>query len=91
MNHDIYVCDKAGSLLDFSGKVITTGADYRLRYEYTGQGDNSFSPTEVCTDHIGYVLITESQKPPNSHPGPGGTFYTVCPDLTTGTEVAIHH
>ena len=62
VNQDIYVCDKAGSLLDFSGKVIAVGADYQLRYEYTGQGDNSFSPTEVCTDHLGYVLITDHKN-----------------------------
>ena len=51
VNQDIYVCD--------SRKLIAIKADGQLRYEYTGQGDSKFSSSDVCTDQMGHVLITD--------------------------------
>ena len=59
VNQDIYICDKEHSSLGSPGKVITVGSDYKLRYEYKGQGDRTFTPEGMCTDKMGHVLITD--------------------------------
>ena len=59
VNHDIYICDKEDYIYDSAGKVMALEADYKLRYEYTGQGDSKFTPMEMCTDQMGHVLITD--------------------------------
>ena len=59
VNQDIYICEEEYSLFDSAGKVMAVGADYKLRYEYTGQGDSAFIPVEGCTDLMGHVLITD--------------------------------
>ena len=59
VNQDIYVCDhKTGSVYS-TGKLVTVGADGKLRYEYTGQGGKEFAPVDVCTDQMGHILITD--------------------------------
>ena len=59
VNQDIYICDKENFCRDSAGKVIAVGADGKLRYEYTGQGDSLFTPVEMCTDQMGHILITD--------------------------------
>ena len=60
VNQDIYICDQEEKYANNSkGKVIAVGADGRLRYEYTGQGDSEFTPVDVCTDQMGHVLIID--------------------------------
>ena len=59
VNKDIYICDHENSWKDSAGKVIAIGADYKHRYEYTGQGDSKFTPLEMCTDQMGHVLIID--------------------------------
>ena len=60
VNQDIYICDHEEKFNLYSkGKVIAVGADGKVRYEYTGQGDSKFIPVEVCADQIGHVLITD--------------------------------
>ena len=51
VNQDIYICDER--------KVLAVGADGRLQYEYTGQGDREFTPYDVCTDQMGHVFIAD--------------------------------
>ena len=63
VNQNIYICDKECNGLDSAGKVIAVGTDYKLLYEYTGQGDSSFTPVEICTDQMGHILITDFRKP----------------------------
>ena len=55
-NKDIYIVDR--TCLD-KGKVIAVGAVGQPRYEYTGQGDKALNPADVCTDHMGHVLIAD--------------------------------
>ena len=59
VNSDLYISD-AGRM--GAGKVVALDKDYRVRYEYTGQGDGkySFSPCGLCTDKAGHILITDS-------------------------------
>ena len=59
VNQDIYICDHERRTYDSPGKLIVAGADGKLRYEYTGQGDSMFTPVEVCTDQMGHILITD--------------------------------
>ena len=59
VNQDIYICDLEDDYYDYPGKLIAVRADSRLRYEYTGQGDNVFTPAGVCTDLMGNVLIAD--------------------------------
>ena len=59
VNHDIYICDKESDGFASPGKVMAVGTDYKLRYEYTGQGDNEFTPVDVCTDKMGHILATD--------------------------------
>ena len=58
-NQDIYICDKEYNTFDSAGKVMAVGADGKLRYEYTGQGDSLFTPVWMCTDQMGHILITD--------------------------------
>ena len=52
VNSDLYISD--------ARKVVALDKDYRVRYEYTGQGDGRFfSPYGLCTDNAGRVLITD--------------------------------
>ena len=52
VNSDLYISD--------ARKVVALDKDYRVRYEYTGQGDGeSFSPRGLCTDNTANVLITD--------------------------------
>ena len=54
VNSDLYISDTGAE------KVVELDKDYRVRYEYTGQGDReSFSPRGLCTDNAGRVLITD--------------------------------
>ena len=59
VNQDIYICDHDYNYWNSSGKVVTIGADGKVRYEYTGQDDKVFAPADVCTDQMGHVLITD--------------------------------
>ena len=59
VNQDIYVCDHQSNLWYSAGKVVTVGADGRLRYEYAGQGGEVFTPVDVCTDQMGHFLTTD--------------------------------
>ena len=59
VNQDIYICDHESNYCYSAGKVVTVGADGRLRYEYSGQGGKEFAPLDVCTDHMGHILITD--------------------------------
>ena len=58
VNQDICVCVQKVDYL-YTGKLLAVGADGQLRYEYSGQGDSEFTPANVCTDHMGHVLITD--------------------------------
>ena len=55
VNSDLYISDSGAD------KVVSMDKDYRVRYEYTGQGDGGsrFSPRGLCTDKAGRVLITD--------------------------------
>ena len=54
INSDLYISD-AGAR-----KVVALDKDYRVRYEYTGQGERgSFHARGLCTDNAGHVLITD--------------------------------
>ena len=54
VNSDLYISDPR------AGKVVALDKDYRVRYEYTGQGDReSFIPLGLCSDNAGRVLITD--------------------------------
>ena len=59
VNQDIYICDVEDDYYDYPGKLLAVGADHRLRYEYTGQGDSKFTPVDVCSDQMGHVLVTD--------------------------------
>ena len=61
VNKNIYICDKQWLADGSVGKLLAIGADGQLHFEYSGQSDhhNEFSPTDVCTDHKGHVLIVE--------------------------------
>ena len=52
----IYICEHEESKQQ-NGNLKTIRADGHLRYEYSGQGDASFIPKDVCTDQMGHVLI----------------------------------
>ena len=58
VNQDIYICDRVASYT-FAGKLLAVGADWQLRYEYTGQVDKVLGPAAVCTDQMGHVLIAD--------------------------------
>ena len=52
VNIDIYISDYR--------KVVALDEDYRVRYEYTGEGDGiPFEPFDLCTDNAGRVLVTD--------------------------------
>ena len=54
VNNNLYISDVT------AGKVLALDKDYRVRFEYTGQGDTeSFTPRGLCTDNNGRVLITD--------------------------------
>ena len=60
LNKDIYICDHEDNYHTFYGKeVITVASNGQLRYKYTGQGDRQFVPTDVCSDDMGHILITD--------------------------------
>ena len=59
VNQDIYICDCEKESYKSPGKAIAVGADGQLRYEYSGQGDSKLTPTDVCADTVGHVLITD--------------------------------
>ena len=132
----------------YTGKLIAVRTDGQPRYEYSGQCDKKLSLSNVCTDQVGHVLITDvdnsrvhildqegqfiqyiltsqqglskpitidvdmegyiwvgeyvdfykgrvkvagTEKTYHYRRRPGGTVYTVYPDLTTGTEQAYHY
>ena len=58
-NWDMYVCDHESDGFNDPGKVIAIEADGELRYEYYGQGSQTFRPMGVCSDRMGHVLITD--------------------------------
>ena len=51
VNSDLYISDNG------AGKVLALDKDYKVRYEYTGQGERYFWPRGLCTDAAGHVLI----------------------------------
>ena len=52
VNSDLYISEHR--------KVVALDKDYRVRYEYTGQGDGGyFIPRGLCTDNAGHVLIAD--------------------------------
>ena len=53
VNNDLCICDEG------SKKVVALDASYHVRYQYTGQDNNRFSPKDLCTDSTGRVLITD--------------------------------
>ena len=54
VNNDLYISDPGAH------KVLALDKDYRVRYEYTGQGDGGyFIPRGLCTDNTGHVIITD--------------------------------
>ena len=59
VNQDIYVCDHEKHSYDSAGKVFAVRAERQLRYEYTGQGHKPLNPVAVCSDQMGFVLITD--------------------------------
>ena len=86
VNQDIYICDREHSFT-YGGKLKAVGADGKLRYEYSGQGDKDFTPLDVCTDEMGRVITTDRDNDRVQILDQEGRFlYTVRPDLTTGTE-----
>ena len=57
VNSDLYISD------DGAGTVVALDKDYRVWYEYTGQGDGGdFHPRGLCTDSVGHVLITDQRN-----------------------------
>ena len=62
VNQDIYICDYEKDSFDSPGKVLAIGDNGQLQYEYTGQSSSKFIPVEVCTDHMGHVLITDCKN-----------------------------
>ena len=58
VNQDVCICDLDSAISD-TGKFIAVRHDGQLRYEYSGQGNEQFYPRKVCTDQMGYVLITD--------------------------------
>ena len=56
VNSDLYISDR--------GKVVVLDKDYRVRYEYAGQGDGEydFDPRGVCTDNAGRILIPDYEN-----------------------------
>ena len=59
VNRDIYIADKEKNDLESRGKVIAARAHCKLRYAYSGQGDSLFTPSNVCTDRMGYVFVND--------------------------------
>ena len=60
VNSDLYIIDKTDNSQASTGKVLALGKDFKVRNEYTGQGDKRFfQPCGLCTDNIGNVLITD--------------------------------
>ena len=62
VNKDLYICDKDGPNISYTGKIIALDTSYCLKYEYTGQGNIDFHPMDLCTDSAGRVLITDSES-----------------------------
>ena len=55
VNSNLYIND--------NDKVLALDKDYKVRYEYKGQGNReSFLPRGLCTDNTGHVLITDSDN-----------------------------
>ena len=60
VNNDLSICHKDDTFSNVSsGKIVALDTSYNVRYEYTGQGETEFFPTDVCTDSMGHVLITD--------------------------------
>ena len=63
VNNDIYIAYKTcyRNTYDSGGKVLALGKDYNVRYEYTGQENNTkpLYPSDLCTDDTGHVLILD--------------------------------
>ena len=57
--NDLYICDHEKGIFSSKGKIIAVSADQQLRYEYCGQGDEPFTPVNLCADQIGRLLITD--------------------------------
>ena len=54
VNSDLYISDLSAE------NVVALDKDYRVQYEYTGQGNGDhFDPRDLCTDNAGHVLITD--------------------------------
>ena len=58
INQDIYICDQKNNST-YKGKLIAVRADGKLRYEYSGKDNKPLCPSNVCTDQMGHVLITD--------------------------------
>ena len=77
VNQDIYMCAYEYPYSN-EGKLIAVGYDGQVRYEYSGHDDDDddndddyyyrshyvreFCPTEVCTDQMGHVIITDLDR-----------------------------
>ena len=59
VNRGMYICDRENGSHFSPGKLLAIKVNGKLRYEYTGQGGAKFYPVQVCTDHMGNVLITD--------------------------------
>ena len=60
VNSYLYITDKTTNNYKSTGKVLVLGKDYKLLYEYTGEGDGRFFfPLGLCTDKAGHVLVTD--------------------------------
>ena len=53
INNDLFVSDD-------DCKIVALDREYKVRFEYTGQGDGErFFPRGICTDNCGHVLVTD--------------------------------
>ena len=62
VNSDLYIIDKDNNSYSTTGKVVALDTSYLLPYQYTGQGNAKFFPTDICTDSAGRVLITDLHR-----------------------------
>ena len=61
VNHDICICDR---FTNYTGEIIAVRADGQVHYTYKGRGDGKkrFYAEDVCTDHVGHVLIADGNN-----------------------------
>ena len=65
VHQDIYICDHEKDDRCSSGKIIALTADGCHRYQYSGHTERSqseFWPTDVCSDQMGHVLVTDQNS-----------------------------